>query len=227
MIGFNVIWLISLVLLVLAFFGLIIVSKLFYSPIDSNKAIFSRIFPFELVNHIGKGFSFYRIILFVFAAVCFSPIFIFVGNLGMYENFRIFGIVISCLFGLSGILFTFLHFFNPNNVKVHIYLLISFIATTLLSGLLTFSFSFNIMKVNNLSGVGSVPTIIFGGLSIVPMLLILVFSFSGKLSNWAKLEKDNVGYKRPSVFPLALLEWATALALFIEEISFFFVLLKI
>lgn len=222
MIEINALWILSLSVLLFSFFVSIFIAYFLFNQIDEEKGIFKRIFPFEVINNLPRGFSVYKILLFIFAGLTFSPLFLF-GELDSYfVGLKTLAIITASIFGLAGICYVFLHFFNPSNVKVHLILVCIFSMMTCLSGSLVFILS--LLAWN--SGFVKVPNLIFGILSLLFALFEIANIFTFKLKDWAKLENEDGKLKRPKFFPLAAYEWASVLILVLQEASFFLVLLK-
>lgn len=223
MIKFNPTWLISLIVYIISFLCIIIFSKIFTKKIDEEKYSFARIFPFETINNMPNFYKAFKIILFVFTGLCFSLVFSIPYILDLYSNLKIIFIIDSCLFGLSGIVCSFLFFFNPSNVKTHIWLVSILFQLILFASLLSASIGISLYKMDIDT---NLINLTLGVLSIFILICLIVEMIFIRLKNWTKLENDNGQIKRPKVFPLALFEWSLFIVLFIEEIVFFFTLVK-
>lgn len=227
MIKFNIIWLIVLLVFVASFFAIILLTRKLTNPIGGERFSFTRNFPFEVMNNIDKGFSLYKIMLFIFVGASFAPIFAFIGQLGVYENFTILTVIITALFGVSSILFLFLFFFNPSNVKTQIILVTILMGTIVISGSLVGVLNTNVYLLNLSFAEDSYPQIIGGAMAIFFALVEIVSIFTFRLKDWASLETKNGGtLQRPKFFPLAAFEWLSFLCLFFEEFFFLISLIK-
>ena len=222
MIEINSIWIISLVLLVVSIGFVFMLAKLFTNPIDNDKAIFKRVFPFEVINNLNKGFEFYKIAIFIFAFACISPLFILVKNDGFYSNLNPIAIITTILFGFGGIIFVFLNFFSPSHVKAHLTLVTLLTIMVFAGGIFSTVVSALIYRISN----NGTPNLIFGAVSLALALCEIVSVFTFNLKKWANLESKNEVLKRPGFFPLAAFEWFSVLLLSLEEVLYFLILIK-
>lgn len=222
MIKINPIWIFSLALLVLSIGFIFLIAKLFTKPIDNERAVFTRVFPFEVINNLDRGYQVYKIIMFVFGFMCFSPLFTLAENTGFYSNLNSLTTIISILFGFGGVIFIFLNLFNPSNVKVHLTLVTIFTVLVFASGVLSTVISVLIYRASD----NALMNLILGAITLVLALTELVSVFTFNLRNWAKLESENKVLKRPRFFPLAAFEWLSVLLLTLEEVLYLFIIIK-
>ena len=222
MIKINPVWIFSLVLLVVSFGFIFLIAKLFTKPIDNENSLFRRVFPFEVINNLSRGFQAYKIILFIFAFMCFSPLFVLAENTGFYSNINPLAIVVAILFGFGGVIFVFLNFFNPSNVKVHLILVTILTCLVFASGTVSTIISILIYRASDKGLVN----LILGAITLALALTEIVSVFTFNLRKWPNLESENEVLKRPRFFPLAAFEWFSVLLLSLEEVLYLFIIIK-
>lgn len=224
---FSPTWIFTTAIFVGSFVAIVLMARFLTKPFDNIKFSFKRVFPFEAYKHIGSLEGTYRIILFLFTAMCFAPLFTLVNGSAKLQDLQPLAIITVCVYGLAGISFLFLHFFDATHVSAHIKTFVINIALVLLGNALTAANGFTRFKVCRDYGENHLVLAICGGFAALFALLVLLLAFNPKLMNWAKLEKvdgEENKYVRPMKFPLAYSEWATFLLLFLGELSFLLVL---
>lgn len=223
----SVIWIITVIVLLIGFFGTIFSALFFTDPIDQNKFSFMRVFPFESRKSEKNG-RFYNYFLYLFSGMSFSSILVVVGPTGSLKNLNGLSILISCLFGLSALCFLFLNILDVTHVKQHLSLFTIFAMLTLLSCLLVFVRGLSAYKIFLKHGNEENLFLVTEILAAIPVVFILTIILNPKLLTWAKLDKiegQENAYVRPKKFPLAYSEWGILLALFLGEIIYFIQLL--
>lgn len=220
MIEVNLIWIISLIGFLFSILASVLIANFLFVPFDNDKNVFKRVFPFEVISNLKSGFNAYKILIFVFAGLAFSPLFFLIGEDSYFKSLNGLAYVITSLLGLGGIMYVFLHFFNPSHIKTHLIIVVILVAIIFSAGILSFVLSFLLYQSTNII------YLIFGIFSLILALFEIVSIFTFKLKNWANLEKENGILKRPQFFPLASYEWLSVLFLTLEEVSFFLLLIK-
>ena len=223
MIDINLIWILSVVIFLLSFLGVILTAKIFTKPFDGIDFSFLRVFPSEVIQNTDKQSIIYKLCLYIFSFICFSPCFVIIGN-----NFSPLFLLVSILFGMSGISFLFLNVFGPSHVKVHLILFVLFACLTFLS-CLTACFAILLLK-DNPNADSNYAVVIAKAICVaIVSIFELILMLNPKLKKWAQLDKisgSESTYVRPKKFPLAYSEWATFLLLVVGEFIFFLGLIK-
>ena len=223
---FTITWIISVVLLIVSFGGIVLSALLFTKPVDEHKFSFMRVFPFEALKIKENSGKFYSFFTYLFAGLCFSPLLIIVGQESDLSALNPLSILITCCLGLAGLCFIFLNVFDVTHVKPHLSLFVVFAGLIILSGALIFSrgmTAYNTYADHGHKEIVFLLTEILAGLSVIYSLLLIL---NPKLRSWAVLDNVDGEYKRPKRFVLAYSEWGLLLALFFNEIVFFIQLLK-
>lgn len=221
-------WIISTIILVIVFACIICVSAFFTKPIDEEKTSLVRIFPFEVLKHSVKNGLIYRVLIYVFSALCFLPAVLVSEGTGSLANLDAISIIICVVLGLDGIIFVFINIFDVTHVKPHLILFTLFSALTMLGGALVLARACVAYKTFIRYGNETTLILICAILTAIVVAFSLVVSINPKLKEWARLEEipgENVTYKRPKRFVLAYSEWALFLSLFLLEILYFVQLL--
>ena len=223
---FTVAWIISILLLIVSFLGVVLTAKLLSKPIDEYKFSFMRIFPFEVINASGNYSKYYSFSTYLFSGMCFSPIILVISEQASLKSLNPISILIACVLGLAGLCFIFLNIFDVTHTKPHLTLFGVFALLTLLGGILVSVRGFIaydvFIKHGHTEYIFLVSAVLSELLGAVPALCIM---FNPKLKTWAYLEKVDDQYVRPKRFPLAYSEWGLLLSLFLIEISYFIQLL--
>lgn len=230
MISFNVLWIIFLVLYVMSFVALIIFR--FMLSTDKIEYSYKRNFPCEILTSESRMSNVYKVFLFIFAGLSFTPLFCVLPTIAEFGNIAWIAIVVSILYGLCGVFISALHIFEAKFIKVHSIIVTITTALSFLTSAMSALFAFLSFQVNNRFNMGRPSELVFMGIFIMIALFILILAVNPKLKDWTKLEKvklpdGTIGYDRPKVFILALSEWLIILSTIVSEILFFFALLKI
>lgn len=222
---FTIPWILSVVLLLISFLGIVLSAKLFSKPLDEYKFSFMRVFPFEVVNLSERNSKFYTFSAYLFSGICFTPIILVLSEQTSLKSLNPMSIMIACILGLAGLCFVFLNVFDATHVRAHLSLFTVFAFLTLLSSALLFArglIAYSIFNEHGRQEFIFFVCEILAGLSFVFILLII---FNPKLKSWAVLEEKDGGYVRPKRFVLAYSEWALLLSLFVNELIYFVQLL--
>ena len=223
---FSVTWIISFVLLVISFLGIVLSAKLLSKPVDEYKFSFLRMFPFEVVKTAGDNAKYYSLSTYLFSGMCFSPILLVISEQASLKTLNPMSILISCILGLAGLCFIFLNILDVTHTKPHLALFGTFTVLTFLGGALVMARGF--ISYNVFSDHGNneflfvLSALLAAFLGVIPVLCLIV---NPKLKTWAVLDKVNDEYIRPKRFVLAYSEWGVLLSLFLIEISYFVQLL--
>ena len=221
---FTPIWIVTLCVYFVSVIAIVIFSKFTAKPVDSYAFSFKRMFPFEVLNRSEKPLP-YKILLCLFVAASFAPIFNLLTNYGQIANVQGISVIICCCFGLASICFAFLHYFDATHTLVHLILFVIFLCLTLLGNTLAAIKGFAVYNVYAKHDQKMYCAIIGGILCALCALVCVIISINPRLKNWANLEKIDNGYARPKVFILAYSEWLIFFLLTIGEASYFLVLL--
>ena len=222
---FTIPWIISVVLLIASFLGIVLSAKLLSKPIDEYKFSFMRIFPFEVPNAAENNGKYYTFSAYLFSGICFTPILLIISEQASLKSLNPMSILIACILGLGGLCFVFLNIFDATHVKAHLTLFTVFAFLILLSSTLIFSrglVAFNIFKEH---GRQEYLFLISEILAVITFIFVLLIIFNPKLKTWAVLEERDGQYYRPKRFVLAYSEWALLLTLFVNELLYFLQLL--
>lgn len=226
--NFSISWIISVSLLIVSFFGTIIVAKIFTKPIDEYKFSFMRIFPFEVINNSGSASKVYSFFTYLFSGACFTPLIVLFEGPNKFKGLNPLSILICVVLGFASIIFIFIHIFDATHVKVHLNLFVIFVFLTLLSGALLFARALVSYKTCERYGHVEPLFIACEIASGIVCLVTLLTIFNPKLRTWASLdvvsEKENK-YARPKKFVLAYSEWILFVLLFMNELTYFIQLL--
>lgn len=223
MIDINLIWILSISIFLLSFLAVVLVARFFTKPFDGINFSFLRVFPSEVLENTENQSTLYKLCLFLLTFMSFSPCFVLIGN-----GFPPLFLLVSILFGMSGICFLFLNIFNPSHVKVHLLLFVLFACLTFLSCLAA---CFAILLAKDIpDNDANYGFVIAKAIAVACVSFIeLVVVVNPKLKNWAQLDKTSgteATFTRPKKFPLAYSEWATLLLLIVGETIFFIGLIK-
>ena len=221
---FTPIWIVTLCVFLVSALAIVFLAKFTGKPVDSYDFSFKRVFPFEVLNRNEKPLP-YKILLCVFVAASFAPMFNLFTSYGQIANVQGISIAICCVFGLASICFAFLHYFDATHTMAHLILFVFFLCLTLLGSALAAIKGFAVYGVYAKHDQKMYCSIIGGIICGVCALVCVILSLNPKLKNWANLEKLDTGYARPKVFILAFYEWLTFFLLVIGEASYFLVLL--
>ena len=221
---FTPIWIVTLCVYLVSVLAIVILSKFTAKPVDSYDFSFKRMFPFEVLNRSEKPLP-YKILLCVFVATSFAPIFNLFTNYGQIANVQGISIAICCIFGLASICFAFLHYFDATHTMVHLTLFVLFLCLTLLGNALAAIKGFAVYSAYAKHDQNLYCSIVGGAICALCALACVILSINPKLKNWPNLEKLDDGYARPKVFILAFSEWLVFFLLAIGEASYFLVLL--
>lgn len=221
---FTPVWIITFCVYLLCSFAIVFLAKFIAKPVDSYNFSFRRIFPFEVINRSEKSLP-YRILLCVFVAASFAPLFNLFTSYGQIANVEAISIAVCCVFGLASICFAFLHYFDATHTKVHLILFVFFVCLTLLGNALAAIKGIAVYRAFLRHNQQMVVSLIGGILCGVCAIFGIFIAVNPKLKNWANLEKVNNNYERPKVFILAYTEWLSFFLLVIGELSYFLVLL--
>ena len=225
MIHLNLIWLIVLILIVVAFAGFITFG---YISTKSNeeKYLFTRNFPYEINNNfVTRTFS-YLMGGFAFLPLTFIlPLYNDFGSLGFYSIF------VTCVLGLGALSASAIANLPAKYLKPHIVTATIVMAMAFLCASLSAVYSILVSSLSIRGGGNGglhIALAVVSGLLAIGMLVII---FSPKLSNWAKLEEvilDNQkAFQRGKFFPLAYSEWIALAVIFLSEIAFLVSMLSI
>lgn len=221
---FTPIWIITLCVFLVSVLAIAFLAKFATKPVDSYGFSFKRVFPFEVINR-DQNSLLYRIVLCVFVASSFAPLFNLFTNYGQIANVQGISIAICCIYGLAAICFAFLHYFDATHTLAHLILFVLFICLTLLGNALAAVKGFAVYNVYAKHGQQMLCALIGGIISGVCALFGVILAINPKLKNWANLVKTDDGYERPKVFILAFSEWLSFFMLAIGEAAYFLVLL--
>ena len=221
---FTPIWFITLGVLTASVLAIVFLAKLISKPVDSYAFSFKRMFPFEVVNHNEKGLP-YKILLCVFVAASFAPLFNLFTSYGRTANVEAISIAICCVYGFAALCFAFLHYFDATHTMAHLLLFILFLCLTLLGNALATIKGIAVFNAYAKHDQKMYCSLIGGIICGACALVGVIMSVNPKLKNWAALERANNEVVRPKVFILAFYEWLTFFLLAIGEISYFLILL--
>ena len=218
MIKTNLIWLIVLVFIIVAFAGFIAFGYLSTKD-DQEKYSFTRNFPFEInKSPVSRTFS-YLCGGFAFLPLTFIlPLYSDFGTLGFYSVF------IVCVFGFTALAASALVNLPTTYLKPHIVLSTIVMALAFLCAALTTIYSVLVCNISMRSGHSGGLQIAFAAIAGLLAIGMPVLILNPKLAKWAKLEEvivDNQkAYTRGKFFPLAYSEWAALLVIFLSELLF-------
>lgn len=225
MIKIDLVWILLLAALVVCAAACVVVSIISMKKNDSNES-FLRTFPYEVADKKNSLAKVYRPFLYVYAGLCFGPLFDIVPNIGKFNGMEALGIIIACVFGLAGLMNAAIHLFEAKFPKVHtIVATVSFMLTFLASCLVCL-FSILVYKSQSSLGEGRITSIVLAILAGIFAIAILAITLNPKLKDWARLEQvsaedGSVTYKRPKIFWLAFSEWLVMGIGVISELVFF------
>lgn len=219
---FTPVWIFTTSAFVVTFIALVLIAMFLTEPFDNINFSFKRVFPFEVPEHLNSFSSIYKVIMYLFSAMCFAPLFTLLNNSNGFQDLLPITIINVCVFGLAGICFIFIHFFNVTHVNAHLRLFIGFLCLSLLGNALTAINGFIRYKTCLEHGENPLILPICGGFAALFTILLLVVALNPKLLTWARLDKvegEENKYVRPKKFPLAYSEWLVFLFLFVGELS--------
>lgn len=221
---FTPIWIITFCVFLVSVLAIIFLAKFATKPVDSYGFSFKRVFPFEVINREQNSLP-YRILLCVFVAASFAPLFNLFQSYGQIENVQGISIAICCIYGLAAICFAFLHYFGATHTLAHLILFVLFLCLTLLGNALAAVKGFAVYDVYAQHNEQMICALVGGIISGLCSICGMILSINPKLRNWPNLTKTDGGYERPKVFILAFSEWISFFLLAIGEAAYFFVLL--
>ncbi len=223
---FSVTWIITVVLYLLSFLGIVVSALMFAKPVDELKFSFMRNFPFEVGRTAENNAKIYSFFIYLFAGLCFSPLIIIMGGKSDLAALKPMSILTTCCLGLAGLCFIFLNIFDVTHTKPHISLFTVFSALVILSGGLVFARGLTSYKVYSDHGHKEIVFLVTEILAAVSVVITLLLLLNPKLKTWPKLDNVDGTYKRPKRFVLAYSEWGLLTILFFNELVFFVQLLK-
>ncbi|MCQ2801378.1 MAG: hypothetical protein MJ222_01820 [Bacilli bacterium] len=221
---FTPIWIITFCVFLVSVLTIVFLAKFATKPVDSYGFSFKRVFPFEVINREQNSLP-YRILLCVFVAASFAPLFNLFQSYGQIENIQGLSIAICCIYGLAAICFAFLHYFDATHTLAHLILFVLFLCLTLLGNALAAVKGFAVYDTYAKHDQKMYSALVGGIISGVMAICGVILSINPKLKNWAYLTKTDTGIERPKVFVLAYSEWLSFFMLAIGEAAYFFVLL--
>ena len=83
---FTPIWIVTFCVFCVCSLAIIFLAKFTTKPVDSYNFSFKRVFPFEVIKDNEKIVTIYRILLCVFVAASFAPLFNLLTNYGQIAN---------------------------------------------------------------------------------------------------------------------------------------------
>jgi len=221
---FTPIWIITLCIFLVSVLAITFLAKFATKPVDSYRFSYKRVFPFEVINR-GQNSLAYRILLCVFVAASFAPLFNLFTNYGQIANIQGISIAICCIYGLAAICFAFLHYFDATHTLAHLSLFVVFLSLTLLGNALAAIKGFTVYQVYAKHDQQMYCALIGGIICGVAAIIGVILALNPRLKNWANLARTDNGFVRPKVFILAFSEWLSFFLLAIGEASYFLVLL--
>lgn len=222
---FTPIWIVTFCIFCVCSLAIIFLAKFTTKPVDSYNFSFKRVFPFEVIKDNEKIVTIYRVLLCVFVAASFAPLFNLLTNYGQIANVQGLSIAICCIYGFAAICFAFLHYFDATHTLAHIVLFVIFLCLTLLGNLLAATKGFSVYQIYLKHNQNYVVALVGAIISGLCGLVCVIASLNPRLKNWAALQRVDNQVVRPKVFILAFSEWITFFMLVIGEASYFLVLL--
>ena len=221
---FSPLWIVLFSVLIVCSLAIIFLAKFATKPVDSYRFSFKRVFPFEVINRDQNSLV-YRILLCIFVAASFAPIFIHLTGGGLIENAQGISIAICCVYGFAAISFAFLHYFDATHTVVHLVLVVLFLCLTLLGNALACIKGINVYYTLAQHDQQAYSSLVGGIICGLASLFGIILALNPSLKNWANLSKIDGGFERPRFFILAFTEWASFFLLIIGEIANFLILL--
>ncbi|MDD7316478.1 MAG: hypothetical protein PUG55_03490 [Bacillales bacterium] len=225
MIEFNIVWLISLIVIIS--FSIIYVLNGIISYKKENKQSYSFLSNFP--NELSFPNSIYRkryLLFTLIYASLFSFVlwdtFPFISTFGSFKILVIFEAIFAIINGIS---FVLINLIEPKFIRQHT--LISTIYLASCFGILAMISIFGILLFTT---TGRILPLIIGIITTLLSILQILIILNPKLKDWAKLEafvdeNKNINYRRPKIFILALSEWLTFLLSTIGLILFLIVII--
>ena len=231
MIKVDLVWIFLVIALIICALVCIVIATITMKKNDSNES-FLRTFPYEVADKKNSLAKIYRPFLYVYAGLCFGPLFDIVPNTNHFNGMQTLGITIACVFGLAGLMNAAIHLFEAKFTKVHtIAATISFMLSFLASGL-TCLFAILVYKSNSILGESNIASLILAIIAGLIAIAILIITLNPKLKDWPRLEgvkqeDGTITYARPKIFWLAFSEWLVMGAGIIAEIVFYLSFIKL
>ncbi len=225
MIKINLIWIICLVAILVAFSGFIAFGYISNKK-ESEKYSFLRHFPYELnKSPVSKIFS------YLFGAFGFVPLLVILPLFSEFGGLAIYSIFITCIIGFASLCGAAISNLPAKYTKPHITLATVLMAAAFLSSALVMLYAILVarfaFRFNQVGGFHIAIAVIAGLFAI----LMVVVMFSPKLKDWAKLTEeiqgDNKVYSRGKFFPLAYSEWIAIGVILLSEVLFLISILSI
>lgn len=225
MIKINLIWIVVLAAIIVAFAGFIFFGLL-SSKKEETKFSFLRQFPFEFTS-----FKLVKIFSYLVGGFSFLPLIVILPLFNEFSSLAFYSIFVTCIFGLaslSGLVITLL---PTKYIKQHLISATVLMALAFLSSALTCLYSILVSKINIRFSGGDFYHILLASISGLLAVAMLVVMFSPKLKNWAKLSEEIIDnekvFSRGKFFPLAYSEWIAIAIIFASEILFLLSMLSI
>lgn len=230
MIGINLVWVFFLILVAVGFATLVIFSIFRLKGVEAENRSFLRLFPCELVSEKLPGGSAYRVVLYIYGALCFAPVFVVLPLLDEFGGLGAMALITSFLFGIEGIIMVALFLFHIKYINTHTKISTIFMAGGFLVNALAAVYAILTYSKWNQFDMGSGLTIAMAFISGLLTICSLVLVLNPKLKNWAQLVQveggENPVYRRPKIFPLAFSEWAIVIINFVGEVAFLISLIR-
>lgn len=209
-------WIASIVILCLSFFGMFLFGLSNYQETFKAKFSVLNMFPYELSYHNqGKMIMFYRFFLYVYVAFSLTPALLLVSKFFHFPGYTSYLIMISILFVINAVTLLTLHIIQAKYVRLHTIIATAYFAISVLASGATSIVLFNLYISNNQS---DLIYLTLGVLTAMAGFTILLLMLNPRLRNWAELnsqenEDGTIVIVRPRLFILAFSEW---LAIFIN-----------
>lgn len=230
MIKINAIW-ITFFVIFIASFLLSVVFGLMSTKLEQSEAYsFKRHFPCEL--HFTKKSSFnsiHNVMSIIFVLASFGPLCLSISQLSNLGDIGVFCILIASISGLCALALGAMTIVEARYTRIHTKIAIAFFTLVFIFASLSAVFAFVIYSKDRDT---KILQLIFGIVSAIIALSVILISINPKLKDWARLEahKNEDGttsFIRPKVFPLAFSEWLVVLLFVLANISYYIILLRI
>ncbi|MDY0345914.1 MAG: hypothetical protein RBR44_05120 [Bacilli bacterium] len=203
-------WIASLVILIIAFMGMLLFGFSNYQETFKAKFSILNMFPYELSYHNqGKFLIFYRFFLYIYVAFSISPALLMISKYYHFPGYVSYLIMIGILFVIAAITLLTLHIIQAKFVRLHTLLATTFFSVSILASGAVSIILINLYISNNLV---DTKLLLIGIIEAMLGFAVLLIMLNPRLRNWAEMnsktnEDGTVVIERPRFFILAFSEW--------------------
>lgn len=228
MINANTLWLFLFIYIFLSIIFYFSSGTFIFYNSNKTKFSFTKNFPYEFFeNNLSKKNVITKTSLICFACASFAPFLSILPKCSMFGDLCGLVIIVSIISIITGIFFVIISLVPVRFASQHI-----LFSTIYLTLMIIFSGCISIISFIigvNMEATIKIPQIIYGSISALLAICMLLTILNPKLKKWEKLDcikqdDGTITYQRPKWFPLAYSEW---IAVIINSLSLILFMLTI